>query len=117
MTAGSVVQKADKLRLMFLFLLLTVAFIATVAIAGIPASAVAGNVSGTISLSNTKIKDLSNVVVWLEPAGQQKQREAQKQEQSVMRQKGKQLIPHVLVVLVGQQAEFPNQDQIGRAHD
>jgi plastocyanin len=73
-------------------------------------SSAAGKVSGSVALVKTKTKDFSNVAIWLEPIST-KQGPAQARSQMLtIKQKGKQLIPHVLIAPVGQQVDFPNED-------
>jgi plastocyanin len=89
--------------------LMIVSAMATAAVLG-NSTAAAGRVSGSISIINAKNKNLSNVVVWLEPSSKRAQKSQAKPQQLLMRQKGKQLLPHVLVATVGQQVDFPNED-------
>src|SRR5258706_14093986 len=61
-------------------------------------------------LSVSKQKDYSGIVVWLEPQGQSTQ--SVKPGNFSMLQKNKRFNPHVLVVPVGSNVEFPNSDPI-----
>ena len=76
----------------------------------------AATVSGTVSLEGSKDKrvtqrrDYSWVAVWLEPAGEQ--RIPQAPRKTVMEQKGKTFLPHVLPISVGSSVDFPNFDPI-----
>jgi plastocyanin len=70
----------------------------------------AGRVAGNIAFLKTKTKDLSNVAVWLEPLSTKQKPPQAKPQMPTIKQKGKQLIPHVLVVPIGQQVDFPNED-------
>ncbi len=76
----------------------------------------AATVSGTVSLEGSKDKrvtqrrDYSSVVVWLEPAGEQRVSYARRT--AVMEQKNKTFLPHVLAIPVGSSVDFPNFDPI-----
>ena len=66
-------------------------------------------VSGRVELRDSRAKDGSGVVVWLQPIASPSPARPQR---AVMMQKGKKFIPHVLVVQKGAAVEFPNYDPI-----
>src|SRR5262245_53931654 len=70
----------------------------------------AGRVAGNITFGKVKAKDLSNVAVWLEPLSTRQKPQQGRSQMLTIKQKGKQLIPHVLFANVGQQVDFPNED-------
>jgi len=80
------------------------------------ANVLAGTVSGTVSLTDSREptvrqrKNYSGVVIWLEPVGQAAPPPAP--QTHTMLQKGKRFNPHVLAVPVGSTVEFPNADPI-----
>ncbi len=67
----------------------------------------AGPVTGTVEIAG--VRDLTGVVVWLEPARPMKVQPAAHQQ---MVQKNKTFSPHVLAIPVGTAVAFPNYDPI-----
>ncbi len=61
-------------------------------------------------------KDNSNVLVWLEPIGETRTKEAPLSRsvprKFVIMQKDREFVPHVLIVPVGVNIEFPNHDSV-----
>ncbi len=82
------------------------------------ATAPAGMVTGNVVLTDQrgtashKHKDFSGVVVWLEPADAHARMPQPTPRRAEMAQKDKKFIPHVLVIPVGSQVDFPNFDPI-----
>jgi plastocyanin len=82
--------------------------------------AIAGPVNGTVDLINSrdpevrKHQNYSGVVVWLEAVGNQAAADAANavRHNSVMAQKVKSFIPHVLAIPAGTAVEFPNFDPV-----
>ena len=82
--------------------------------------AIAGPVNGTVELINSrdpevrKHQNYSGVVVWLEAVGNQAAADAANavRHNSVMAQKVKSFIPHVLAIPAGTAVEFPNFDPV-----
>jgi plastocyanin len=69
--------------------------------------------SGRVDLTGTKVKDLSGVVVWLEPVGVTAGNTDTTENRHVaMTQKNKTFVPHILAVSAGTTVDFPNQDPI-----
>jgi plastocyanin len=69
------------------------------------------NLAGHLELTGTKVKDLSGVVVWLEPVPETPAR-SDPAHHAVMTQKDKTFLPHILVVQAGTTVDFPNLDPI-----
>lgn len=67
-------------------------------------------VEATISVTNAKKPDNSNIAIWLEPSGKTLSLPKQTMPYPTMRQKGKKFVPHVLVVPAGYTVSFPNED-------
>jgi plastocyanin len=59
-----------------------------------------------------KRKDYSGVVVWLEPLDPRAPRPALAARHTEMIQKDKRFVPHIMVIPVGTQVDFPNFDPI-----
>src|SRR5579862_834196 len=82
------------------------------------ATAPAGLVTGSVALIDQrgapshKRKDFSGVVVWLDPADAHARVPQPAPRRAEMAQKDKKFIPHVLVIPVGSQVDFPNFDPI-----
>jgi plastocyanin len=80
-------------------------------------TALLASVTGSVALTGPhnsaarKRKDYSGVVVWLEPLGARAALPAQP-PRAEMIQKDKRFSPHILVVPVGTQVDFPNFDPI-----
>lgn len=96
----------NKCKAILLPALLFVLLISSTAVIDTSAYAPAA-VSGTVSLLNAKRNDPSNVAVWLEPV---KKAKAQPTQNPILRQKGKQFTPRVLMVTTGSTVSFPNDD-------
>lgn len=77
---------------------------------GVRAS-IAPTVRGRIELTNSKLKsrDASGVVVWLSPADGSAPRRSSGQKK-VINQRDKRFSPHVVVVEMGSEVDFPNDD-------
>jgi plastocyanin len=76
----------------------------------LPGLLTAATVMGRIELTGTRVKDMSGVVVWLDPgAAAQSQLSA---GHAVMKQKDKTFLPHILTVESGTTVDFPNMDPI-----
>jgi plastocyanin len=71
----------------------------------------AATVSGTISLTDSNSKDLSGVVVWLDPVGGPPALPRSAEHAQIL-QKGKKFSPHILAVTTGTIVDFPNNDPI-----
>src|SRR5581483_1553247 len=94
-------------------LLISFSVLAAQCAAVLPAS-VTGTVevTGPKSQAAHKRKDFSGVVVWLEPVGNGHVVLPPPPRHAEMIQKDKKFTPHVLVVPVGTQVDFPNFDPI-----
>lgn len=68
-------------------------------------------VAGRVELTGTKVKDLSGVVVWLEPVNEVPAAPPPVRH-AVMIQKDKMFSPHILAVEKGTSVDFPNLDPI-----
>jgi plastocyanin len=68
----------------------------------------AATVTGRIELTGTRVKDLSGVVIALDPGTPPQHPNAH----VVMKQKDKTFLPHILAVESGTTVSFPNQDPI-----
>lgn len=68
----------------------------------------AATLTGQISLTNTKTKDLSGVVIWLEPTTPT----ALTPQHAKIIQKNKTFTPHILAIPTGTVVDFPNLDPI-----
>src|SRR5579864_6156914 len=77
-----------------------------------PGGVVTGNVALTGQHGAAHKKDYSGVVVWLEPADAHAHLPQPAPRRAEMAQKDKRFIPHVLVIPVGSQVDFPNFDPI-----
>lgn len=83
---------------------------------GCAAAAWAGNVSGSVEITNShdpavrNKKDYSGVVLWLTPVGRPAPPAPPRRE--VMKQKDRHFTPHVLTIPVGSSVDFPNLDPI-----
>jgi plastocyanin len=73
--------------------------------------AVAATLSGRILLTGTRVKDLSGVVVWLDPAAPGPTPPLATSH-AVMNQKDKTFRPHILAIAAGTTVDFPNLDPI-----
>jgi plastocyanin len=69
----------------------------------------AATVTGTVELTEARVKSWDGVVVWLEPVQGKAPLPAAR---LTLDQKNKKFSPHVLVVPVGSTVEFPNHDPI-----
>src|SRR5207253_4795923 len=84
----------------------------------LPLPALAGPVTGSVKLVNSRDPevrrhmDYSGVVVWLEPVGRAPSAASNSNLPSVMAQKMKTFIPHVLAIPAGTSVAFPNFDPI-----
>jgi plastocyanin len=76
-----------------------------------PGATPGATLSGRVELTGTKTKDLSGVVVWLEPLGDVPETPLAGQH-AVMTQKDKMFLPHILAVQTGTTVDFPNLDPI-----
>jgi plastocyanin len=76
---------------------------------GLPAFA--GTVSGRVSLTDSKTKDFSGVVIWLEPIAGPAALPRPTAHAQIL-QKNKTFSPHILVVTTGTTVDFPNNDPI-----
>jgi plastocyanin len=71
----------------------------------------AASVTGRVDLTGTHVKDLSGVVVWLEPANPDLLR-ASPAGRATITQRNKTFLPHVLAISTGTTVDFPNRDPI-----
>jgi plastocyanin len=76
---------------------------------GLPA--LAGTVSGSVSLTDSKTKDFSGVVMWLDPIAGPPVLPRPSGHAQIL-QKNKTFSPHILVVTTGTTVDFPNNDPI-----
>jgi plastocyanin len=97
-------------RLLLLSLIASIFTVMAGAAASGYTSAVAGDVTGTITLLNAKDSDPSDVAVWLEPVSGKARKSPSGEKNPAIRQKGKRMIPQVLITTVGQEVDFPNED-------
>jgi plastocyanin len=67
-------------------------------------------VAGRIELTGTRVKDMSGVVVWLDPGVSASAQLTA--AHAVMKQKDKTFLPHILAVESGTTVDFPNADPI-----
>jgi plastocyanin len=75
---------------------------------GLVAGLSAATVTGRVELTGTPVKDLSGVVIWLEPASPEPIRPGR----ATMTQRNKTFTPHVLAISAGTTVDFPNLDPI-----
>jgi plastocyanin len=73
--------------------------------------AYAGTVSGAISLADSKSRDFSGVVVWLDPVAGPPALPRPAEHAQIL-QKNKKFSPHILAVTTGTIVDFPNNDPI-----
>jgi plastocyanin len=66
-------------------------------------------VTGRVDLRDSRVGDVSSVVIWLRPVSGAP---ASRPSRAVMVQRGKKFIPHVLAVQKGTAVDFPNNDPI-----
>lgn len=105
------VQKATKRIFIARFLVLAILLVTFFSSFNISYSAPATTkVEATVSVTNAKKPDNSNIAIWLEPSGKAAPIAKQTMPYPTMRQKGKKFIPHVLVVPSGYTVSFPNED-------
>ena len=76
---------------------------------GLPAFS--GTVNGKVSLTDSKTKDFSGVVIWLEPVAGPAALPRSTARAQIL-QKNKTFSPHILVVTTGTTVDFPNNDPI-----
>jgi plastocyanin len=74
-----------------------------------PCLLMAATVAGRVELTGTRVKDLSGVVIALDPVVPVNQHP---NAHAVMTQKDKTFLPHILAVESGTTVDFPNQDPI-----
>jgi len=70
----------------------------------------AATVSGRIELTGTRVKDMSGVVIWLDPGSSVQPQPSS--AHAVMKQKDKTFVPHILAIESGTTVDFPNADPI-----
>jgi plastocyanin len=73
--------------------------------------AFAGTVGGKVSLTDSKSKDFSGVVVWLDPVNGPPTLPRPAAHAQIL-QKNKKFSPHILAVTTGTTVDFPNNDPI-----
>ncbi len=73
-------------------------------------------VHGQIAIINPKIKlrngkaDCSGIAVWLDPLKETPKTEPPRLSKRTLEQRGKRFIPHIMVIQVGTEVDFPNRD-------